>query len=310
MQDAIKEFDRESSARLLRLDATNKVAKPLYHYTDGAGLKGIIENKEIWFTSHLHLNDPGEIRFGVKVAAKLLEEIGSGSDPRIKLLCDMIIDLFTHENMNGAFGFYIASFSQNGDELGQWRGYGDNGRGYAIGLAPHLFHPTDAIKPDPSQNYVVLPVVYGEKAGRQVQMPAIKKALQVAEKIIIDEAEAMRDPTVGMPFFDALAKSLIGSELLLNCLLTKHEAYKNEEEIRLVITGEHKKLSSALSHRTRGSEIVPFIKSEFPLHNGNNVTEIVVGPSAVDTAENGVARLLGENASGRIRRSSIPYRAS
>ena len=35
---------------------------------------GIIENQQIWFTSHRYLNDPSELRFGIDTAAVTREE--------------------------------------------------------------------------------------------------------------------------------------------------------------------------------------------------------------------------------------------
>ncbi len=309
MEEALDDYNAWSEKHLLDGDIRNKITSPLYHYTDGNGLKGILENEEIWFTSYEFLNDPKEISFGMAVAIKLLTEIGEGSDPRIKMFCDMVIDLFSHENMKTAFGIFIASFSRNSDDLGQWRGYGDDGRGYSLGLAPHLFHTTEGVKPNPTDNFVVVPVVYGEKDGRALHMPAIEKALRVAGKIIVHEADAMQDASVGMPFFDALAKTLIASELLLNCMMIKHDAYRNEGEVRLVMVGERRTLASHTSTRVRGGNIIPYIKSEFPIRADGSIAEVLVGPSAAIGAEDGVKALLPASSEVRIRRSAIPYRS-
>jgi len=310
MDAALNDYNVWSEKHLMEVDLRNKVASPLYHYTDANGLKGIIENEEIWFTSYEYLNDPGEISYGMAVATKLLKEIGDSSNPRVKMFCDMVIDFFSHENMKTAFGIFIASFSKDGDDLGQWRGYGDNGRGYSLGLAPHLFHATEGVKPNPTDNFVVLPVVYGEKDGRALHMPAIEKALHVVGDITVREANAMQDVAVGMPFFDAMAKALIASELLLNSMMIKHDAYKNEQEVRLVMIGERKTLAPHISTRTRRGDIVPFIKSEFPIRTGGSIAEIVVGPSAAVAAEESVRALLQSISEIPIHRSNIPYRSS
>jgi hypothetical protein len=112
---AVTEFHEWSDAYLYAKEARNKVAAPLYHYTDAAGLEGIVKNHQVWFTSYTHLNDPTEIEYGMSIASELLNEIGQGSDPRIKIFCDMVNDRFTHKNLHSAFGFFIASFSQEPD---------------------------------------------------------------------------------------------------------------------------------------------------------------------------------------------------
>jgi hypothetical protein len=306
---AIEEYDGWSNDHLMAEDERNKINAPLYHYTDAAGLKGIIENEEIWFTSYTHLNDPSEVSFGIAVAIELLNEIGQGSDPRIKMFCDMVIDLFTHENMKSTFGIFIASLSRNGDDLGQWRGYGDNGRGFSLGIAPHLFHVVRDASVHPTSNFVVLPIAYGRAKGRALHMPAIEKAIRIAESIIVREAVAMQDSNVGIPFFDALAKALIASELLLNCMMIKHEAYEHEDEVRLVMIGEHRNLHPHTETRARRGELIPFIRSKFPFKAKSSVTEVVVGPSTLPGAEDGARSLLLPSVDVPVRRSLIPYRS-
>jgi hypothetical protein len=230
LREAVTAFDEWSTADLLARDARDHVTAPLYHYTDAAGLEGIIKNQQFWFTSYTHLNDPSEIAYGMAIASELLSDIGQASDPRIKIFCDMVNDLFTHENMKGAFGFFIASFSRERDDLGQWRAYGDNGRGFALGLAPHLFATED--KPDrkPHENVFSAPVVYGRATARQRFMPALEAAIRIVGDTVVQAADLMQDKLIGMPFLDEMAKSLIASQMIFNSLTVKHEAYQHENE--------------------------------------------------------------------------------
>lgn len=306
---AVEEFSDWSFQHRKAEDVSNKITIPLYHYTDANGLKGIIQNEEIWLTDYKNLNDPSEITYGMEVINKLLREIGESSDRRINLFCKMIVDLFCHENVGTTLDFFIASLSRNGNDLGQWRGYGDNGLGYALGIAPHLFHASEITTADPTENCIVIPVVYGEQCGRDLCMPAIKKALEIVGRVIAGEATAMQDRTVGFPFLDRMARELIASELLLNSLMIKHPAYKNEAEVRLVVAGARNSFANCLSTRTRGGRIIPFIKKKFPVRANGSIAEIVVGPSAVAGAEIGVRALFQSDTTPEIRRSDIPYRS-
>ena len=232
LEAAVTEFIDWSNAYLLAAEARNKVTSPLYHYTDAAGLEGIVKNQQVWFTSYTHLNDPTEIKYGMSIASELLSEIGQGSNPRIKMFCDMVIDLFTHENMSGAFGFFIGSFSRERDDLGQWRAYGDNGRGFSLGLAPHLFRVEDKADRKPHESVFVAPVVYGKQAARQHHMPAIERAVRVVGETVERAADLMQDRSIGMPFLDEMAKALLASQMIFNSLSIKHEAYQHESEVR------------------------------------------------------------------------------
>lgn len=311
LRGAIDEFNAWSDKHLAAQDESNKVIGPLYHYTDAAGLEGIIKNQQIWFTAYAHLNDPSELTYGISAALRLLKEIGERADPRIRLFCEMIADLFTHENLQSSFGFYIASFSRARDDLGQWRAYADNGRGFALGLDHKLFQVEDKPHRKPHENVFVAPVVYGDSAARERHLPAIEKALEVVAAAIDSGSEAMRDKTIGIPFLDQMAKALIASQLIVNCLTIKHAAYEHEREVRLIIPGGIKTLRPYVSTRSRGAEIVPFIKSDMPIQAKGSIAEIVVGPAAAANAKNAVKALLRpflDESEMVIGESGIPYR--
>ena len=50
--------------------------------------------------------------------------------------------MFKHTSFQSTLEFFIASFSRCRDDLGQWRSYADNGRGFAIGFSPRIFSVT------------------------------------------------------------------------------------------------------------------------------------------------------------------------
>jgi hypothetical protein len=297
---------------LLAADASNTVTAPLYHYTDARGLEGIISAQQIWFTHYQHLNDPSEMEFGMCVAKKVLAEIGVRYGPKVKIFCDMVVDLFSPDNMHRTFEFYVGSFSRARDDLRQWQVYADNGRGFALGLAPDLFAVED--KPDrkPHENVFVAAVHYGEDAGRLHHLPAIESAARIIADVVERKAKLMRDVNKGMPFFDEMGKNLIAAELLVNSLTLKHGAYEHEREVRLFIIGEIAKLAPYVSTRSRRIETVPFIKSDMPIQKPGSIAEIVVGPAAPADAEAFACALLRpfhDKPESIVHRSAIPYRA-
>jgi hypothetical protein len=210
----------------------------------------------------------------------------------------MVADLFSPDNMHRTFEFYIASFSRERDDLRQWQVYAGNGRGFALGLAPHLFAVEE--KPDrkPHENVCVAPVHYGGDAGRLHHLPAIESAARIIADTVERKPKLMHDINKGMTFFDEMAKNLIVAESLLNSLTIKHGAYEHEREVRLFIVGEIAKLAPYLSTRTRGSDSVPFVKSDIPIQRPDSIAEIVVGPSAPSTPKNSCAPYSGHSMTG------------
>jgi hypothetical protein len=110
----------------------------LYHYTDGRGLSGIAESQTIWFTDYRHLNDPSELSYGVDKARDLIRLKETGADADGRAFLQYSRDMLLPKNFSW-LQLFIASFSRDRDELGQWRAYADNGRGYALGLQARVF---------------------------------------------------------------------------------------------------------------------------------------------------------------------------
>ena len=313
LKAAVAAFDHWTNAFLSARDARDQIVTPLYHYTDAAGLEGIVKTQQVWSTDFTHLNDPSELTYGMAIASELLSEIGQASDSRTRIFCDMVNDLFTHKNMRGAFGFFVSSFSQERDDLGQWRAYGDNGRGFALGLSPQVFRIEQKADRKPHENVFVVPVVYDRHAARRHHMPAIEQAVRIVGKTVEQASDLMQDSNVGMPFLDEMAKALIAAQLIINSLTIKHEAYQHEREVRLIILGEQTNLAPYISTRAGRSEIVPFIKSDMPVQAKDNVAEIVIGPAASAGAEDWVQALLEpfhDVPASILHRSTIPYRAN
>lgn len=311
---ALRAYDRASIVRLRNAEVRNAPTAPLYHYTNRGGLGGIVTAQQFWFTHYQHLNDDNEIRFGMDVANAMLAEFGARM-PKIKIFCHMVIDLFSAENMNTAFGFYIASFSRNRDDLHQWQKYGQDGQGFAIGLAPKLFAIEDKPNRKPHENIFVSPVSYGDAAGRILHLPAIESVTRIVAETVERKAEAMSDINRGMPFFREMADRLLASELILNSLIVKNLDWAPEHEVRQFILGENANLAPCVSMRCRGTETVPsvpYIKGDVPLHQPGSIAEIVIGPAAPADAEDFVCSLLApfhSDPRSIIRRSTNPYRA-
>ena len=302
---AVEEFTTWSYQQLRTQQEATKITEPLYHYTDAAGLCGIVKSQRIWFTSYLHLNDPSELIYGLDIVHRLLKAIGeAANDGLVKQFCDIVDDVCQHRKFKEIFGFYIASFSRDRNELGQWRAYADNGRGFVLGLAPHLFEAVEMDNPEPTE-YVVVPVEYDEEAAEQRYRLAIEAAAGIV-------ANNRPQENVRIPFLRRMADELIAGQLIGTSLTVKHKAYRHEKEVRLVMLGRREKQKADFRTRIRGSEIVPYLEGKMPLRDREGITEIRIGPAAVSSAEDAVYSLLQSldvEPSGRIKRSRIPYRA-
>jgi hypothetical protein len=278
-------------------------SRRLYHYTNAAGLIGIIKSQEIWFTEYRHLNDPTELTYGIKIAKQVLATAGANGAIARKF-CAVTTGLLEPEYMT-CFDAFVSSFSRKKDDLGLWRAYADDGCGFALGLTPHCI---DTIKPDPKHKYFGNifrgAVVYGERELRGLHAKAIKKAISLISAVAGVLAGSTRDV-----FLQEMAYQLMAS-IFWNCLTSKHEGYKDENEVRMIIFGKTKSLADHVETRSQSNNMVPFMRTKVMVQKRGNIAEIVVGPSAPNRAEDALKaalRLFDPDDRIQISRSCIPY---
>jgi hypothetical protein len=286
------------------------VTEPLYQYTGWGGLCGIIESQSVWFTDYRHLNDPSELSHGVEVAHEVLATVAQGADPRVGLFMQMIGDLLVPRNFVGSLDFFTASFTAQRDDLGQWRAYGDNGRGFALGFAPKMFEVVDGSGLEANEMSFLGPVLYDKQAIFTRHKAAIDAAASIFLVACEAHAELMADKSVGLPFMRRLANELIASPLIWNCITSKHIAYEHEREVRLILMGQTSNLSPFVKTRMRGSKSVPYVTHPFRVREPGAIHEIVVGPSAAADAEDRIRGMLASHGlpTAVVTRSKIPYR--
>src|SRR5579862_2796865 len=96
----------------------------LYHYTDASGLLGILASKCLWATDSRYLNDNLEIEYGLGLLREVLDEtsqlLDAGPVKDFLETADNISNPF-----DGFYGAYVVCFCEKGDQLSQWRAYGD-----------------------------------------------------------------------------------------------------------------------------------------------------------------------------------------
>lgn len=101
----------------------------LYHYTSAENAIRILQGGNLWMTALHHLNDPREFGRGSEVVQTLTSELRAKNYPApapefLSLLS------FPRE----APTVFVAAFSEDPESLPQWRTYGDDGAGVAIGF--------------------------------------------------------------------------------------------------------------------------------------------------------------------------------
>jgi hypothetical protein len=110
--------------------------EPLFHYTNTSGFQGIVSSKSIWATDYRYLNDTEEFVIGERIVQELAEELRApmAESPQ-RWLLENFATFHQAMRLTQMTNIFVASFSQEGNLLSQWRAYGARGAGYSIGFS-------------------------------------------------------------------------------------------------------------------------------------------------------------------------------
>jgi hypothetical protein len=273
-----------------------------------AGLLGVVSKRKIWLTNILHLNDPSELGYGIDIASSILkDEAERSGNNHVGEFCAWTRHVLVKAG-GEIFSFYVGSFSREGDDLGQWRAYADNGRGVAIGLSPDLFAVVaDQTTLGIAEKTMAANVTYDRAQCEQNFREAIRRAVAIFTRGLAHITADVEREQFGRELASHLAVPMFHY-----AITSKHPAYEHERETRLLLLNDRVHLDPLCEFRTRGSTLVPYIPSPLPVRRPGAITKIVVGPAAADVlAEDAVRAFLRRHglSPDLVQKSNIPFTA-
>lgn len=215
-----------------------KEVKSLSHYTNLAGLIGIIESNQFWASNVAFLNDREELVHGIKCARRALNQI---LEDRKLVNWQSAIQYVVKEVESGRMpNTYATCFCERSDLLSQWRSYGGNEQGVCL-----VFDRAGLGNLITGRRSFLAPVQYGLISGKT----HLRKDLQERLLIIGEEAlTSMGENEKRGKVYDAL------SELIPRF---KHKGFEGELEWRLAV--QHRTLRSSVRFRANRNVVVPYI---------------------------------------------------
>lgn len=220
----------------------------------------MIKDKKLWLTDSSYMNDKEEIIWVDKVVLTLLKtEIkdSAGENKEYYENLKKEYEKLTHKK------HFLMCFSEEKDSLSQWRAYGDDAKGVAIGFNRNIL-------PD------------REEMNGQVNNG---KAFSITNQLGVDDVNyeinnyfenilKRRDPS------NTNLKALVLKETAVVC---KHKSFIEEKEVRFIYTPENIKKEdddvSRLSKklfRPQNGNIVPYYEYDFK-DLKNFLLEIILG---------------------------------
>lgn len=292
VEDALLEWDR----------VQGEPPSLLYHYTDVVGLIGICTSASLRATNLRFMNDAQELSHGWKLMRQVLGEAEAKAKGPAQVELIEELGQIMSTPYGGYPDFYSVSFSADGDLLSQWRGYGSDGGGYAVGFDTADLASFSAQTSGPRR--VLNRVIYDEELQLQILHRTAEAMLELFAQV------EPGDPlltTLRAQTFAALGQ-LVGFAFAF-----KDPAWAEEREWRVVRAVSDNELHGVRFRPGTGGVAVPFISigpdggsvGDLPIR------QIVQGPTtSPDIAAESVKILLATNGytDVEVKASSIPLR--
>jgi hypothetical protein len=243
---------------MLTMAKFGDVAEPevVYHYTTMDTLMKIAKDASIWATSISYLNDTSEGQHFLQLVRDRIPRYG-----QLHTLEDK--DIFAEFLKASDRGFesrpFVASFSQEGDSLSQWRSYCPNGNGVSIGFRVDCLKrafvergPDNDLLPEVTFKAIDYLDASSFRSLDSAIDAAIRESTSESRENLDVEGHPIRTPA---EYFEIWIEQSAGFK--------KHPSFSNEFEYRLLVNGT---LWNQLyfEFRPTRSTLVPYIPIHIP----------------------------------------------
>jgi hypothetical protein len=227
----------------------------------------IISKRKLWLSGTNNLNDKTERIHGKNKVLKALENFDDFEGK------SKVIEIFTRLMGHAQ---YVCSFSQDGDTLSQWRGYADDGHGFAIGFNSDTFPENHGIAINTSDPEFATSL-------QRVEYDPSKQDYLIHQ--IIDSAR----PDAAATAIPRQVQLIGAATRLASLTITmKNDGFKEEAEWRLVhapiinLTPSEGRLITCkpehFKQRVSGKRICTYFEHSFEV---SAIEEIMIGPKCL-----------------------------
>lgn len=262
----------------------DRPATVIYHYTDVAGLIGIITSGCIWATHVGRLNDSSENRYGHEL---VVNHVRANLPNSTKPLIEKALSTFRSGDA------YVACYSTERNLLSQWRNYTGDRVGYSLGFET------------------------GQMATVNDKMPILEQVIYRDDiaKSVLDSLLRKVDEYFGCNSFGEIEvgymSGMVGATLNIVACILKHRSFEGEHEYRQIYQPGRTSLVLNTEFRNGQFGLTPFVKIEFLEQNRLPLRTVTVGPCRDPEAEsNALKMLLSRNGYEKVQvlQSGIPLR--
>jgi hypothetical protein len=284
----------------------------LYHYCPTDAFVSIVASHSIWLSSLSLANDTMEGKIVSNVISRLAER------DKLDLVfiehLQKMVGVF--EQIYDGLGFCL---SEDGDFLGQWRGYASDATGVSIGFSRHYIEwlAKESLGEDIS-GFTLMKVQYEPEAHEAEVLPTYAQVRRLIEegafklpgiRMILDprtDEQIEQEKKETEKVFSKLSRTMLF--LFPKLFLLKSSAFREEKEWRLlshfICYGE-----DTCCHRSLRDQIIPYRSFQLKEPERQPIVDVVLGPKHL-TPTRIVEDFLRQNNYGSVtvRRSEVSYR--
>jgi DUF2971 family protein len=225
--------------------------------------------------------------------------------PEIMQFADNVAAMLK-QGIEDAGHYFVCCFSAAGDELGQWRAYADNGRGYALGFDANALEQAFATANLPGSGHMSFQVNYDEAQLRDIHKCIVERALPL---ISLPRYRDFPSGTID-DFMSELLKYLC-LHVIQSAFFFKHKVYCNETEYRFFQLFRFDATVPNIKYRAQPYSLTKYREFDWRKVAAESLKKVVVGPAAdPDKAFQFAADCLRHFHSGSVDicPSHVPYR--
>lgn len=254
-------------------------------------------------TDIFNLNDPSELSHGFSHAANILNSKAEKGQPESQIFAKRFA-AFHQGGLHESAHFFVCSFSADGDDLGQWRAYADNGRGYALGFDASALESAFTRQNKLSSTYLVQ---YDDAVLADIHRQIIESMFE-----LISLPRGRNLGNASIEDYMTHLSALLSVHALHTALFFKHKAYSHEREYRFLEMYPAGEVPPEVRQRYRSYELVKYREFDWKYVQPGALKQIIVGPAADCTKATQFAKdclTAFDLGNIEITRSNIPYRA-
>ena len=244
----------------------------IYHYCSKEIFNKIIQSKEIWLSDISKMNDENEYKAGYQIIKDILKE---------KSLKQNIVTEMSDDNLNKSFQVLIGCFSRNDDMLSQWKAYADDGQGLSIGFNKETIMMHNLFNRFIENNM--------QPISNKVQFLDVNYNIEKFKKIVANTIDRFSQST------SPIWEKLLARELMMISISYKDLFFKEEDEVRAIITIENN-IESKFNVESRETSYGKsnYHKLNTSYSDSSAIEKVTIGPKC-DLSEEEVKQFLKKN---------------